>query len=147
MPLKVRGYAAIFGNKDNDGEVVVKGAFSNWLAANPETNVKLFWMHSHQFNPLAKPIGKTDLIKQDRKGLYFEGTVLDTQEGLEVQELLKGGAIREASFGFKINDRFQKNETWHLTDLDLHEITAANWGANSKAYIEAIPGQEETTDE
>lgn len=145
--LKVRGYASVFGNLDRDNEVVVKGAFSNWIANNPDTNVKLYWMHSHKFNPLAKPIGVTTKIKQDAKGLYIEADVLDTPEGVEVQELLKHGALREASFGFKINDRFQKADVWHLTDLDLLEVTIANWGANAKAYIEAVPTQEETPDE
>lgn len=144
--LLIRGYPVIFGNKDSDNEVVVKGAFSPWLAANPDTPVKLYWMHSHKFNPLAKPVGVTTKIKQDRKGLYVEAMILDTQEGLEIQELMKNGALREASFGFKINDKFQKNKTWHLTDMDLLEVTIANWGANDKAYFEAIPGQQENSD-
>jgi len=146
MALKVRGYAAVFGNKDRDGEIVVKGAFSNWIAENPTTPVKLYWMHSHKFNPLAKPIGVTTKIKQDAKGLYVEAEILDTPEGLEVQELMKHGALREASFGYNTKDRYQKNNVWHLSDLDLMEVTIANWGANNKAYFEAIPEPEGETD-
>lgn len=144
--LKVRGYASVFGNVDSYNEIVDKGAFSNWLKANPDTTVALYWNHAHIWSQLAKPIGKTTKLKQDRKGLYFEGEILDTPEGLEVQELLKAGAIKGASFAYKVNDRYQKKDIWHLADLDLKEITAANWGANSRAYIEAIPDQGDQSD-
>jgi HK97 family phage prohead protease len=140
--LRVRGYASVYGNVDSYGEVVDRGAFSNWIKDNPNTSVAIFWQHSHRWNPLSKPIGKTTKLKQDRKGLYFEGEILDTLEGLEIQELLKGGAIRAASFGFTVRDQYQKKEIWHLSDLELKEITAANWGANPKAYIEAIPEED-----
>ena len=139
--LDVRGYAAVFGNVDSYGEVIDEGAFSNWLSDNPDNPVALYWNHAHIWSPHAKPIGKTTMVMQDSKGLYFEGVILDTEEGLEVQTLLEAGAIRGASFAFRIIDQYQEDEVWHLVDLDLKEITAANWGANSEAYIEAIPDQ------
>lgn len=142
--LKVRGYASVFGNVDLAGEVVDRGAFTDWLKANPDTQLQIFWNHAHVWDFLAKPIGVTTKLKQDRTGLYFEGEIADTPEGLEVQELIKQGAIHAASFAFKINDRYQKKDVWHLKTLEPREITAASWGANPKAYIEPIPGQEET---
>ncbi len=144
--LKVRGYAAWFGNVDKDNEVVVKGAFSNWLKANPTAPVKIFWMHGHKFNPMKMPVGMTTLIRQTVKGLYFEGEILDTIEGGDLQVLVENGAVREASFGFNTIERFQKKGIWHLSDIDLMEITAANWGVNERAYIEPIPDQGVTTD-
>jgi HK97 family phage prohead protease len=143
--LKVRGYAAIFGNVDAENEVLVKGAFSDWIDANPSTRVKIYWMHAHKFSPLAKPVGVTTLIRQDAKGLYFEGEILDTVEGLDLQVLLRGKAIKEASFGFDpVVEGYERDGIVYITSADLKEITAANWGCNSKAYIEAIP--EEITD-
>jgi HK97 family phage prohead protease len=146
--MRVRGYAAVFGNVDSDGEVVDRGAFSGWLKANPDTPVQIYWMHSHKYNPMAKPIGVTTRLKQDRKGLYFEGEIAATDEGREVAELMKSGAISGASFGFRVKDKYQKKEVWHLSDLELLEISAANWGANPKAHIEAMQEkQQETEDE
>lgn len=140
MGLRVRGYAAIFGNIDAEGEVIVKGAFSQWLDANPTTRVKIYWMHAHKFNPLAKPVGVTTLIRQDAKGLYFEGEILDTIEGLDLQVLLRGKAIKEASFAFDpAVEGYERDGTVYITQMNLKEITAANWGVNSKAYIEAVP--------
>jgi HK97 family phage prohead protease len=144
--LRVRGYASIFGNVDEYGEVVDKGAFSDWLAKNPDTQLPLFWNHAHVWDPTAKPIGVTTKLKQTARGLYFEGVVEDTPEGLEMQTLINGGAVSAASFAFSVKDRYQKKDIWHLSVLEPKEITAANWGANPRAYIEAIPGQE-TSDE
>lgn len=143
--LKVRGYAAWFGNLDKDNEVLVKGAFSPWLARNPTTSVKIFWVHGHRFNPMKMPVGVSTLLRQDAKGLYFEGEILDTIEGFDLQKLVRGGAVREASFGFRTRNRYQKKGIWHLAETDLLEISAANWGVNDRAYIEPIPGQEETS--
>jgi HK97 family phage prohead protease len=145
--MRVRGYAAVFGNIDSDNEVVDRGAFSSWLKANPDTGVQIYWMHSHKYNPMSKPIGVTTRLKQDRTGLYFEGELADTAEGQEVKALLKQGAIRGASFGFVVKDKYQKKEIWHLSDLELLEVSAANWGANPKAYIEAIPEETEEINE
>jgi HK97 family phage prohead protease len=146
MPLLVRGFASVFGNKDSYGEVVDKGAFTKWIAKNPETSLPLFWQHAHKWNLLAKPIGSTTMLKQTARGLYYEASIADTPEGLEVQELIRSGAVKAASFAYKtVTEEVRKN-TLHLVDLDLIEITAANWGANDRAYIEPIPGQE-TPDE
>lgn len=139
--LKVHGYASVFGNVDLDGEVVDKGAFSAWIAENQNKSLPLFWNHSHRWKIDAKPIGHTTQIRQDKHGLYFEGEVLDTPEGLEVQELLskRPEGRMAASFYFNTHDRYQKNDVWHLAVLEPKEITATNWGANPEAYIEAVP--------
>jgi HK97 family phage prohead protease len=146
MPLLVRGFASVFGNKDSYGEVVDKGAFTKWIAKNPETSLPLFWQHAHIWDSLAKPIGHTTKIKETARGLYYEASIADTPEGLEVQELVKSGAVKAASFAYKIVTEEMRKSVRHLVELDIKEITAANWGANDRAYIEPIPGQE-TPDE
>jgi HK97 family phage prohead protease len=146
MPLLVRGFASVFGNKDSYGEVVVRGAFTNWITKNPNTDLPLFWNHAHIWNPTAKPIGKTIMLKETAKGLYYEGQIDDTPEGLEVQTLIKSGAVNSASFAYKIVTEEMRKNVRHLVDLIPKEITAATWGANDRATIEPIPGQE-TPDE
>ncbi len=142
--LKVRGYASIFGNVDSQNEVIDRGAFSGWIADNPGKSVPLFWSHAHKWDPLAMPIGKTTMIKQDRKGLYFEGEVSDTPEGVALQGLLKSGAVSGASFGFKTIDEYVKGGIVHKSVLHLGEISPATWGANAKAFVEAIPEKQES---
>ena len=144
MALRVRGYASIFGNVDSYGEVVDAGAFSDWLAENPDTSLPLFWEHDHVFafeNP-ALPIGKTTMIRQDAKGLYYEAELADTDKAREVAALIEQGAIKNASFAFSVVDQYQEDEVWHLSALTPKEISPVNWGANDQAYIEVIPSQE-----
>lgn len=141
MNLRVRGYASIFGVKDRDGEIIDKGAFSDWIAKNPDTSLGIYWNHSHLYSHTAKPIGHTTRLKQDRRGLYFEGTLNETAEGVEVAELLKGRRL-EASFAFRAHDHEIVKEVRHYKAVSPFEVTAANFGSNPKAYIEAIPGQE-----
>lgn len=144
MALRVRGYAAVFGNKDACGEIIDAGAFSAWLAENPDTDLPIFWEHDHiwAWEDPARPIGKTTKLRQDKKGLYFEGELADTDKAAEIATLLEQGALTNASFAFRVIDRYQEDEVWHLSVLDPREISPVNWGANSEAYIEVIPQQE-----
>lgn len=141
MPIKVRGYATVFGVKDRDGEVIDRGAFSDWITANPDTSLSIYWNHSHLYSHSAKPIGHTTKLKQDRTGLYFEGVLNDTAEGIEVAKVLSAKRM-EASFAFKAHDHEVVKEVRHFKAVSPFEITAANFGANPKAYIEVIPGQD-----
>ena len=141
MSIRVRGYASVFGIKDTDGEVVDRGAFTNWLKDNPEKSLAIFWNHSHLYNHSAKPIGHTTRLKQDRRGLYFEGELNNTAEAQDVYEVLKGRPL-EASFAFKAHDHEVIKDVRHYKSVSPFEITAANFGANPKAYIEIIPGQD-----
>jgi HK97 family phage prohead protease len=140
MPLRVRGYASVFRNVDLKNEVVAPGAFSTWIKANPTKPLRIFWNHAHIYDPKAKPIGITTSLKQDRKGLYFEGELHDTPEGLEVQELLKAGKVA-ASFAYRVTNDEIKKSIRHIKMAAPFEITAANWGVNPEAYIEAVPGE------
>lgn len=148
MAMKVRGYASIFGNVDAYDEVVDRGAFANWIKANPDTAIDIYWQHNHEggWNKNAIPIGITTKIKQDRKGLYFEGVINDTAKGADVQEFLKTHGRSGSSFGFRTIDKYQKKEVWHLADLELREITVAArfLAANEVAYVEMIPEEGDT---
>lgn len=137
--MRVRGYASVFRNSDSDGEVVAPGAFSAWLAKNPEKDLPIFWNHAHQYDLDAMPIGITTTLKQDRKGLYFEGVLNETTAATEVKAVLAKSGKMEASFAFWVDQDEIKNSVRHFTAVTPFEITAANWGANSKAYLEVIP--------
>ncbi len=147
MGLKVRGYASVFGNLDSDNEIIDKGAFSEWLKANPDTELPIFWHHDHgrSWSDPARPIGKTTMLLEDNFGLYYEGELSDTPKADELATLIADGAVTGASFAFRTTDDYIKDEIRHLSGLAPSEISPVNWGANSKASIEAIPQQE--TDE
>lgn len=145
MGLKVRGYAAVFGNVDSYNEIVDPGAFTVWINENPDTVTPIFWEHDHiSWGDPKTPIGKTTLLREDDYGLYFEGELSDTPKADEIATLLADGAIKGASFAFQVTDQYEEDDVWHLSGLSLKEISPVNWGANPKAYIEAIP--QESTD-
>ena len=143
MALKIRGYASIFRNVDQVGEIVDPGAFSDWIAENPTKSLPIFWAHDHIWDPAARPIGKTTKLRQDSKGLYYEAELADTAKAEEIQQLIKNGAATDASFAFRVNDQYQLDEVWHLSSLDPTEITVCTWGANPEAYTETIPEGDE----
>lgn len=142
MGFKVRGYAAVFRNKDLANEIIDPGAFTDWLKANPATALRIYWNHNHRlYGADKKPIGITTKLVQKSRGLWFEGELHNTHDGREVAELLKAGPL-QASFYYGIVDRYEEKGVWHLKTLNPHEVGPVNFGANPKAYIEALPGQE-----
>jgi HK97 family phage prohead protease len=141
--LKVRGYASVFGNVDSYGEIVDKGAFTDFIKANPNVEIPIFWEHDHiwSWGDPARPVGKTTLLREDDYGLYFEGELADTDKATEIATLIEQGAVRNASFAFKVTDEYLEDEVRHLSGLGLKEISPVNWGANDQAYIEPIPSE------
>lgn len=143
MGLLVRGYAAVFGNVDSWGDIIDKGAFSEWLKANPDTELPIFWEHDHvSYGDPKTPIGKTTKLTEDNYGLYYEGELSDTPKAAEIATLLSDGAIKGASFAYRVTDHYLEDEIRHLSGLEPMEVSPVNWGANPKAYIEVTPQQE-----
>lgn len=100
----VRGYAAVYDTPWNDWlieqtgyvEKVAHGAFRKALTRSP--NVPLLWQHDRD-SMLATTRSKTLRLKDDAKGLYFEGDLPNTQLGNDVRELIARGDVRGMSYG------------------------------------------------
>ncbi len=60
--MRFAGYAAIFGRPDRGGDVIRPGAFATSLARGG--SVPLLWQHAP-----ARPIGRIDYLKEDKRGL------------------------------------------------------------------------------
>ncbi len=139
MTLIVHGYAAWFGNEDSVGDIIVPGAFARWISANPGKSLPIFWMHEHAIDPRSVPIGRTDELREDSKGLWFKGLLNDTPRGLEIQEAVSTGSARGSSFAYRVNDRRFEDGVRYLLELEPSEITIANWGVNNRTYVEPVP--------
>ena len=70
------GYAATFGNIDKGDDIIVKGAFADYLMSIGSNLPAVCWQHETD-----KPIGTTTLMREDEIGLYVEGKLI-----LEVQQ-------------------------------------------------------------
>jgi uncharacterized protein len=118
----IEGYASLFDRADLAQDVIVRGAFARSLLERGPRGIKLLLHHDPQ-----RPIGVWDFMREDHRGLYVRGHLVD---GLSVtadtRALLAEGALDGLSIGFlplrfSRSSRAQKART--ITHLDLLEIS------------------------
>ncbi|WP_164884573.1 HK97 family phage prohead protease [Leucobacter muris] len=136
------GYAAVFGNKDSYGDVIVAGAFADTLAADfgPDgQGVPTYWCHD--FKDPFKNIGATIWAKEDSRGLRVRVQLdLDTQNAKQTLKLLKEGRVKQMSFGYDvIEGAYVESEEhgfyYELRKLKLHEVSVVPIGANQETEV------------
>lgn len=119
----VSGYASIFGQPDQGGDVVVPGAFDRSLQmlARAGRRVKFLWQHDP-----ARPIGVWGRVAEDATGLHVTGEILGgIAQGAEALALLRAGAIDGLSIGYRTVRSAENRETGgrNLIELDLWEVS------------------------
>lgn len=136
------GYAAVFGNKDSYGDVIIPGAFADTLAEDYGSDgkgVPTYWCHD--FTDPFKNIGTTLWAREDSKGLRVRVQLdLDTQNAKQTLKLLKEGRVNQMSFGYSvIEGAFVESEElgffYELRKLKLHEVSVVPIGANQETEI------------
>ncbi len=138
----VTGYFSVFGNKDSDGDIVMQGAYKKTLKENgPDSeHPRILHLYMHDsYKPLAKP----SVLKEDKKGLYFESKISHTQLGKDVIQLYQDKVLTEHSIGYNIVKREvdEKTETQTLLELKLWEGSTVTWGANIDALVSTVKGE------
>ncbi|MFK7754242.1 MAG: HK97 family phage prohead protease [Sedimentitalea sp.] len=119
---KIEGYASLFGQTDQGGDVVQTGAYAHSLAVllAQGRSVKMLWQHDP-----TQPIGVWDSVREDARGLWVKGRLLDsTQRGREAAALIEAGAIDGLSIGYRTK-KAVKTDKGHrlLTELELWEVS------------------------
>lgn len=130
------GYGSIFGNVDSYGEKVMPGAFAESLARHRREGSKplMLWQHDP-----SEPIGVWEDLAEDGKGLRGTGRfVLETTRGREAYALLKAGALRGLSIGYREIEAEPDGNIRLLKKLDLMEISVVSFPANRRARIDAV---------
>jgi HK97 family phage prohead protease len=126
------GYAAVFGNVDQGNDVIDPGAFTKTLDENPE--VPILWAHDTD-----EPIGVSTSMVEDGKGLRVEGQLaLDVQRAREVHALMKLGAIKGLSIGYRTVKRSFKGAVRHLEELKLGEFSPVVFPMNALAGVDDV---------
>lgn len=132
----IQGYASLFNQADQNGDIVVKGAYAASLARlkTEGCGVKMLWQHDP-----SRPIGIWDEVREDDKGLFVKGRLLDTvQAGREALALVQAGALDGLSIGYK-TVRAQKGEQGRrLLEIDLWEVSLVTFPMLGTARIDAI---------
>lgn len=139
------GYASIFDNVDNGGDIVAPGAFAKSLKKGGRNgSVKMLWNH----NP-DEPIGIWDEFVEDSKGLLAKGRfILEVGRAKEVYALMKARAITGLSIGYRTIKYDIVDNIRVLKELDLWEVSPVTFPMNVQAKISGVKseGMEEITE-
>jgi uncharacterized protein len=129
--VRFAGYAAIFGRPDRGGDVVRAGAFARALGRGPGA-VPLLWQHAP-----ARPVGRIEYLKEDRRGLRVIARLSAGAAGREAAALLKEGAVRGLSFGYRVRAARGAGPR-ELTELELVEISLVTLPMQPRARVHAV---------
>lgn len=140
---KLTGYAAVFNSYSDDlggfREKIKPGAFKKALKI---SDVRA--LYNHDTNQL--PLGRTPetlTLKEDKKGLFVEIDLPDTNLARDLQVSIERGDISQMSFGFTVGEDGQEwNEkegetTRTITEMnELFDVSPVVYPAYKKTEIE-----------
>ena len=135
----VSGYASLFNEPDQRGDVVLPGAFHRSLETLKRAGrrVKFLWQHDP-----ARPIGVWQRVAEDAAGLHVTGEVLNgIAQGMEALALLRAGAIEGLSIGYRTIRSTENRETGgrNLIELDLWEVSLVTFPMLPSARASLAP--------
>src|SRR6056300_500121 len=129
--IKIAGYANTTA-KDRAGDVITANAWAKGVD-NFRRNPVLLYQHKHDC-----PIGKVSRIQVDKKGIFVEASVSEAAEKNHgVQTLIKDGALKSFSVGFKVKDGKynREDDTMTITDVELLEISVVSVPCNQDSLF------------
>ena len=134
------GHAAVFGNVDQGGDLIVEGAFAETLRAK-EFKVVTLWNHI-----ASEPIGHPHEMMEDKIGLFVRGVLnQEVQRGREARALLKAEDIEGMSIGFKVRKggaEFDEDTgVFKLLSLILREFSIVSFPMNVLATMTGIKAE------
>ena len=134
---RIVGYAAVYGNVDRGGDVILPGAFAKSCERNRVEGYrpKMLWQHDP-----SQVIGVWDTITEDSKGLLTQGRVLSkVAKGAEVLELLRAKAIDGLSIGYKTIDAemrpTERGAIREIKEAELWETSVVTFPMNTEATV------------
>jgi len=129
--FNIAGYANTTA-KDRAGDIVTSQAWAKGVE-NFRRNPVLLYQHKHDC-----PIGKVNKITVDKKGIFVDAAVsnaAETQHG--IQTLIKDGALKSFSVGFKVKDGkySPEDDSMYITDVELLEISIVSVPCNQNSLF------------
>lgn len=128
----IKGWASVFGEIDSQSDVTVKGCFKKDLKKFTYTRPMLL---NHDPD---KIVGRWDLIKEKKYGLWCEGTVFDK----DAQFWIKEHCLSGLSIGYSDISESRRQGLRDLKTVELEEISITTVPMNRSARImEIIDGK------
>ena len=134
--LHIKAYACVFGNVDSWGDIIEPGACDKFLSGEEAAHIKLCYQHDFH-----EVIGVITDKGVDAIGMWIEADILDTTTGMDVQKLIKAGAISEFSIGYYADKyHYEKREGYDyelriLEEITIVEVSPVTRAANPKAIL------------
>lgn len=122
----VAGYAAVFDQKDLDGDVITKSAFTRSLNNNSH---KIFHLYQHN-KEMVLGLPK---LSTDNYGLKFRTEFPNTSLANDVLKLYDAGILDSHSIGFQTVKAQRKSTHNEISEVKLFEISTVSWAANPLA--------------
>ncbi len=130
------GYASIFGQPDQGGDIVMPGAFMRSLRTKGTGGIRMLFQHDPK-----EPVGRILAIHEDAKGLFVKGQLLlGIPEVKSLGQLICGGALDGLSIGFRTVRASKDRRSGHrrLWQVDLWEISIVTFPMMELARISPL---------
>lgn len=134
----IKGYLAVFGEKDDKGTAPIKGAFAKSIQERgPKSQAKqkalFLWFHD-----LCDPIGQFTELKEDDYGLYFEAAIDDIPQGERALNQVRSGTLNQFSYGFLYvwdkMEYIEATDTIIMKEVDLWEGSVVSYGSQKETF-------------
>ena len=132
----IEGYASLFDAPDQGGDVVARGAYAASLKrlTGEGRRVRMLWQHDPR-----EPIGIWDEVREDARGLYVKGRLLEgVARAREAAALIAAGALDGLSIGYRTlrAGRDEKGRRL-LQELELWEVSLVTFPMLPSARVAA----------
>lgn len=136
VALRIKAYGLAFGNIDSWGDIILPGACDKFLASEDADRMALCWQHDR-----ATVIGRITDKGVDDYGMWIEADILKTTAGNDAALLIKSGAVKEFSIGWRpIKYHYEHKDGYDydiriLEEIEVLEVSPVTIAANKKAVI------------
>lgn len=140
------GYAAVYGNKDRNEEVIELHAMAKSIGLS-DGEFPLLWQHQKDL-----PIGVVRLEETNRGAKAFGRINVDTPMGMQAYNLMmppngfKRGALRDMSIGYFVRKDDVRDGIRYLKEIEILEVSLVTIAANPKSQITAVKTADDQND-
>ncbi len=129
------GWAAVSGNVDLGGDMIVAGAFG---LKGQRLELPLLLHHKSD-----SPAGVV-VVEETAYGLRSEGHLnMEVVSAREARAFVRQGAMTGESIGYSVKDSFRKNGVRYLTKIAVKEISLVVFPMNPLARVTSVKTVEE----
>lgn len=125
----IEGLAVGYGNLDQGGDIVAKGAID--LQGRKSLPMLLF--HDQR-----RPAGAWNSFEEVSDGLLVKGRFSSSASGRDAREDVKSGALAGLSMGYKTLRHRIEGKSRHLLQVALHEISLVTIPMNDRTRVLSV---------